>query len=240
MQVVLVGVGITMLAAVLGGMTGFGYSLIATPLLLMLGVPPATAVAVNLAIALATRVAVVARLWSVVQWRRAAPLALASLPGLVVGALLGGAVDRTAISVATGTLALVAAPLMILKRVRNGRRPVRHYALAGFAGGALGTTTSLNGVPVALVLSDDTGEQRSVIADLAVYFVLSNIAGLVVLGIRDGVVAEQLTLLAWWLPGALLANWVGTSWGSRIRPKLFRAVTCVLVMAAGVATLLTA
>lgn len=240
MSTVLVGAGIVVLAAVLGGMTGFGYNLIATPLMLVLGLTPATAVTVNLAIALATRVSVVVRLRSAVRWSRAIPLALGSVPGLVLGAVVGALVDPGGIRVVTGVLVLVVAPLMVLRRPTPGTRPAMQYAVAGCAGGALGTTTSLNGVPVALTLAADADEQRSFIADLAVYFVVSNLIGLVVLGIRDGVAVDDLRLLAWWLPGALLANWVGTAWGTRIRADVFRVVTCVLVMGAGVATLLSA
>lgn len=240
MSTVVAGVGIVILAAVLGGMTGFGYNLIATPLLMLLGVHPATAVAVNLAIALATRVAVMYRLWASIRWRRALPLAVGSFPGLVAGALIGGVVDPSGIRIVTGVLVLVVAPIMIFRRPEPGDRPVATYALAGFAGGALGTTTSLNGVPVALALSSDASGQRSFIADLAVYFVLSNAVGLVVLGLRDGVAMDDVWLLVWWLPGALLGNWIGTAWGTRIRAEIFRVVTCLLVMGAGLATLLSA
>ncbi|MBB3664209.1 hypothetical protein FB384_003113 [Prauserella sediminis] len=237
--VIVGGAGIVILAAVLGGMTGFGYNLIATPLILLLGFDPPTVVAVNLAIALATRVSVVARLWHSIRWRRAIPLAVASFPGLVVGALLGGLIDPSGIRLVTGVVVLVVAPVMVFRTPSPGERSRSRYALAGFAGGALGTTTSLNGVPVALTLAADTDGQRSFIADLAVYFVSSNVVGLVVLGVRDGAFLGDVGLLAWWLPGALVANWIGTAWGGRVRPDVFRIATFVLVMAAGVATLLS-
>src|SRR5690606_13472127 len=101
MSTVVAGVGIVILAAVLGGMTGFGYNLIATPLLMLLGVHPATAVAVSVAIALARRVAVMYRLWASIRWRRALPLAVGGFPGLVAGALIGGVVDPLGIRIVT-------------------------------------------------------------------------------------------------------------------------------------------
>lgn len=238
--VIVGGAGIVMLAALLGGVTGFGYNLIATPLILLLGFDPPTVVAVNLAIALATRVSVVVRLWHSIRWRRAIPLAVASFPGLVAGAILGSVIDPSGIRIVTGVIVLCVAPVMVFRTPAPGERSRSRYALAGLAGGALGTTTSLNGVPVALTLAADTDGQRSFIADLAVYFVSSNLVGLVVLGIRDGAVLGDVRLLAWWLPGALVANWVGTAWGGRVRPDVFRMATFVLVMCAGVATLLSA
>ncbi|WP_253859353.1 sulfite exporter TauE/SafE family protein [Prauserella alba] len=237
---VLGGLGIVAVAAFLGGMTGFGFNIVATPLLLVLGVAPATAVSVTLTIALVTRLQVVHRLRQFIRWPRALPLTLASLPGLLVGASVGGALDPEYLRIGTGAMVLIAAPIMLFTRPRaQGGSPVR-YAVSGFAGGALATTTSLNGIPPALGLSADAADQRSFIADLAVYFVLSNIAGLSILLVRDGVDPAHLGLLAWWLPCALTANWVGTRLAPRIAPAKFRLITCGLVVAAGVATLSSA
>ncbi|MEU5849436.1 sulfite exporter TauE/SafE family protein [Saccharopolyspora shandongensis] len=234
------GAGAIVLAAFLGGLTGFGFNLVATPLLLLLGMEPAAAVAINLTIALITRVVVAFRLRPFIRWRRALPLTAASIPGLVLGAVVGGMVDPSLLRIMTGILVLIVTPVLVLRRPTPGDKSPAKYALAGFSGGALATTTSLNGVPVALSLSAEAADQRSFIADLAVYFVLSNIVGLGVLLVRDGVDLSDVGLLAWWLPGAVLANWVGTAVAPRINPKVFRLITCGLVMAAGVATLVSA
>lgn len=234
------GIVAVLTAALLGGMTGFGFNLVATPLLLLLGVAPATAVTTNLAIALLTRVSVMIRLRRFVRWRRALPLTAASVPGLLAGAVIGGAIDPDWLRVVAGVAVLVVAPILVLRRPTGGDRTPARYALSGFTGGALATTTSLNGIPVALTLAADDADQRSFVADLAVYFVLSNVVALSVLMLRDGVSGSDLGLLAWWLPGALLANWVGTALGQRIAPERFRVITCGLAMAAGVATLISA
>lgn len=238
--VILGGLGIVTVAALLGGMTGFGFNIVATPLLLLLGVAPSTAVAVTLTIALVTRVQVVYRLRQFIRWPRALPLSAASLPGLVVGASIGAVLDPQHLRIGTGVLAMIAAPIMVLSRSRARRGSFARYAMSGFAGGALATTTSLNGIPPALGLSADAADQRSFIADLAVYFVLSNIVGLLILLVRDGVDPAHLELLGWWLPCALAANWAGTALVPRIDPARFRLITCGLVVAAGVVTLASA
>ncbi|MBQ0925529.1 sulfite exporter TauE/SafE family protein [Saccharopolyspora endophytica] len=238
--VILGGLGIVTVAALLGGMTGFGFNIVATPLLLVLGVAPSTAVAVTLTIALVTRIQVVYRLRQFIRWPRALPLSAASLPGLVVGASVGAVLDPQHLRIGTGVLAMIAAPIMLLSRPRARRGSLARYAVSGFAGGALATTTSLNGIPPALGLSADAADQRGFIADLAVYFVLSNVVGLSILLARDGVDPATLELLGWWLPCALAANWAGTALAPRIDPARFRLITCGLVVAAGVVTLTSA
>lgn len=239
-SVIVGGVAVVAIAALLGGMTGFGFNLVATPLLLALGVAPSTAVAVTLTISLVTRVQVVYRLRQFIRWPRALPLTAASLPGLAVGAGVGGALDPQHLRVGTGVLAMIAAPLMLLTRPSAERGSATRYVLSGFAGGALATTTALNGIPPALGLSADADDQRSFIADLAVYFVLSNFVGLSILLVRDGVNPVPLGLVAWWLPCALAANVAGTSLAPRINPARFRLITCGVVLAAGAATIASA
>ncbi|MFP5369334.1 MAG: sulfite exporter TauE/SafE family protein, partial [Actinomycetes bacterium] len=46
-------------------------------------------------------------------------------------------------------------------------------------------------------------------------------------------------LLAWWLPGALLGNTIGLTYGSRLPTDLFRRLTLFLVMITGLATVVT-
>src|SRR3954452_9870832 len=81
--------GIVVLAAsLLGGVTGFGFSLVCTPLLLLLGLELTDVVVINLAIGLLTRLATIARLHGSVHRSRAGYLVAGSVPGLLIGYLV--------------------------------------------------------------------------------------------------------------------------------------------------------
>src|SRR5690606_25349336 len=72
-------------ASVIGGATGFGTSLMATPFMLMVGIGLTETVVVNLVVALVTRVGVTYQLREHIDWRRVALLGGASLPGAWLG-----------------------------------------------------------------------------------------------------------------------------------------------------------
>src|SRR5215475_4325027 len=97
---VVLGAGAVLLAALLGGVTGFGTGLVLAPLLLLIGFPLAEVVAVNLTIALVTRVAVTYRLREHIDRRRVTLLILGSVPGIVLGRAVGHLIDATALKVA--------------------------------------------------------------------------------------------------------------------------------------------
>jgi uncharacterized protein len=230
------------LAAFLGGATGFGFALVATPLLLLIGFPLPFVVTANLSLALVTRVAIVVRFYEDVWPRRVAGLIAGAVPGLWIGAQVLTGVDESAIKLGAGVVVMVVALLLFRSLTAPPPEPVPGAPIAaGFAGGFLGSTTSLNGVAPVLLLARDKAEPRSFVADLAVYFVATNGIALLVL-LAEGALSRSALYPAFllWLPGSLLGNWLGTVVGPRLPEHAFRRITLLLVLVAGAVTAFTA
>ncbi len=235
--------GLTMfLTATLGGITGFGASLISTPTLLLLGLPLRSVVIVNLSIVLVTRAVTALRLREHVSLRRPALLVLGSIPGLYCGTLLLGWVDVIFLKRFAG-ITIVIATLIQMAAMRRPPPPRIPGApvIAGWLGGVLGATTSLNGIPPAILLARDRSAPRNFQADLAVYFACSNTIGLALLAARGSFVGHALIPVALvWMPGALVGNAIGTVLGGRLPDRFFLSVAFVLAGIAGAITALTA
>lgn len=235
--------GVVVLAAsFLGGVTGFGYSLVATPLLLLLGFPLPFVVTVNLALACVTRIPVAFRFRSDSKPGRATGLIAGSVPGLWLGAVVLTTVDESTIKLGAGLVVMVAAVLLWRAVSTPPPRPLPGAPIAaGFAGGFLGAATSLNGLAPVLLLARDKAAPRSVLADLALYFVASNAIGLAVL-LATGALESDALFPAFmlWLPGSLVGNWAGTVIGPRLPEAAFRRLTLAIVFSAGAVTALTA
>jgi uncharacterized membrane protein YfcA len=231
------------LASFLGGVTGFGYSLVATPLLLLDGYALPFVVTANLALASVTRLSVAVRFRRSAWPRRVAMLVGGAVPGLWLGTEVLRTVDETTIKIAAGLVTMVAAAL--LARSLNAPPPRRTIpgaaAVAGFLGGFLGASTSLNGVAPVLLLARDKASPRSFLADLAMYFVGANAIGLAILAARHTIRTDALSpAFLVWLPGSLLGNWLGTTLGPRLPERAFRRLTLAIVFVAGGVTALTA
>jgi uncharacterized membrane protein YfcA len=231
------------LASFLGGVTGFGYSLVATPLLLLDGYSLPFVVTANLALAFVTRLSVAYRFRHSAWPRRVAALVGGAVPGLWLGVLVLGAVDATTIKVAAGIVTMIAAAL--LARSVNAPPPRRTLpgapVLAGFFGGFLGASTSLNGVAPVLLLARDKASPRSFLADLAMYFVGANAIGLAILALEGTIRTDALSpAFLVWLPGSLLGNWLGATLGPRLPEVAFRRLTLAVIFVAGGVTALTA
>ena len=228
-------------SAFLAGTSGFGFGLVATPVLLLLGFSVPFVVTVNLLVVVATRVSVGIRLRRSLDHRRSALLVAAAVPGLYLGARVLDSVDQDELKVAAGLAVAALAAASLLVGSREARPAGRAVALAaGFAGGFLGTTTSLVGVVPALVFARARLAAATFFADMAVYQLAAAAIGLGLLAANGRVSGDAFLAFAIWLPGVLAGNLLGTTVGLRLPHRAFHAVTLGFACAAGILTAATA
>ena len=239
MTILLLGALAVWLAAFLGGVVGFAYGLVALPLLLLLGVPLPDVVVINLLVGLITRLVVVVRRHADIDRTRVGLLIAGSLPGILLGVVVRDLIDVRTIQIGAGVLTLVAVAALMHRQRSSpvGPQQVNNAAVvvtAGALGGFLGSTTSLNGVPPALLLTGSRATTRSLVADLAAYFVAGNVLTLLILLVGGHPPSAGIwPMLALWVPVSLVANFVGITLGPRLPQLLFRRLTLVVISISG-------
>lgn len=229
-------------ASVIGGATGFGTALIATPLMLTAGIGLAETVAVNLVVALVTRIGVTVQLRRHIDWRRVALLGAASVPGAWLGVQTVGLLPDQHLQPAAGAVTVLCGLAMALPTSQQSRPPsVPATATAGVIGGYLSTTTSLNGPPVVLLLGRAKLPPLGFIADLAGYFVVTSLVSLTLLWTGTGIDLPGLApMLAVCTVAGVAANQVGIAIARRLPTHVFRSAVIALVVVAGLLTIATA
>ena len=230
-------------ASLVGGATGFGTALVASPLMLLVGISVPEAVFVILAVGLVTRCAVMIRLRAHVGWQRVGLLALGSLPGAWAGAAVLQVVSVHYLKIAAGVLAVICGLSMLLVSNDAEPRSVSPAAAAatGAVGGFLSTTTALNGPPPALLLTRAGVPPLVFIADMAGYFTVVSAVSLIILGVRGQIPHSILwPALPIYLAAALLGTGAGLWIARRLPARAFRLAVIGLVVVAGALTALTA
>ncbi|WP_428565715.1 MAG: sulfite exporter TauE/SafE family protein [Solidesulfovibrio sp. DCME] len=229
------------LAAFLGGftqgLTGFGSTLLALPLLaLVMDLRLATPVCCLLAVTI--NVVLVSRLFGHIRWRALLLLFGASLPGVAVGARALGAVpgDWLKLAMAAVVLSFVA---LSLRPARVRGRPGRGLGLAaGFAAGCMGAAIGVNGPIVAMWVLRQGYDRDSVRATLTSFFLL---AGFGVVGAQSlvGLVTPEVLsdyLVA--LPALLGGIGLGMAGCGRLGEGRFTRVVLVVLALSGTSILL--
>lgn len=244
--VLVLGAFVVLSAAFLGGVVGFAYGLFALPLLLLLGVPLPEVVVINLVVGLTTRIMVVARRHSDINRTRVRQLIVGTIPGIALGMLLRDAINPDLIKVGAGVSTLVAVACLLIRQRHNPIGPETDaraalVVVAGGLGGFLGSTTSLNGIAPALLLTGSRASARTLVADLAAFFVLGNILTLgAILASGHWAPSDVWMPLTVWLPLGVLGNHAGVSLGPRLPMLFFRRLTYLVIVLSGLVSTLAA
>lgn len=226
------------LANAVGGLVGFASSLLLLPVLLLLDVPLWDAVSLNLVLAILTRLPSVIALRSHVDVQRTGTLLAGSIPGIGAGVLVGGLAPEKALEVAAGTLVLLSGLYLLWTRRSGLAAPgvsTGATLIAGASSGLLGVTTSLNGVPPAVLLSRSGAPVRTRLADLSVFFAVGNCFTLVAIAATQGLSTRQdSSVLAAWLVAGMLGNAFGLRLSHSLDERRFELLTIVLVLLSGI------
>lgn len=219
-------------AALISALTGFGYALLATPLLILL-LPPQVVVPVVLisSVLLTGLLGYEARAEMV--WGRIGRWLVGALPGLFVGGYVLWVVEADDMRLAIGGITLLGALATWWKPVRPWGRERPLAVLAGFFSGIMAGASGMSGPPVVLFGLNQNWDHRQLRATLIGYFIIVHLGAILVLqeyGMVDG---RTLELGARLLPGVFLGYVVGMKWRRRVDQRLFRNIALGLLCTMG-------
>jgi uncharacterized membrane protein YfcA len=228
-------VAVVGLAAVLQRLSGFGFALLATPLLAF-AMPVQDAVVVLALASLPTLALNWAELGRHADGRQILRLAGWAVPGMPLGLWVHHVVsDRVMRLVLAVTI--LAATLILVSGVRiRTHRIAAADAVAGFVSGLLNTSTGTNGPPLVLTLSGQDLPPDQMRATLAGTFGLSAVVA-IALFVADGLVDGRILLLAGCgLPLMLVGRRLGAVLAGRLGADQYRRLTYGLLVATAVSS----
>ncbi|MCC2607113.1 sulfite exporter TauE/SafE family protein [Planctobacterium marinum] len=191
------------LGCVVQAAIGFGMAIVAAPILVVMQpqwVPyilTVTALVVSASNAWQQR--------NAIQWRTMTAPFISRIPGTVLGTwlLIVMSVATLQITVATMVLLTVVVSLWLKPFPANAR----NLGIAGFVSGVAGTTTSIGGPPMALVMQH--GDARTIRANLSIFFVYSCVISLVGYQVTGLMTTTTWLISLTMVPFALLGFWTG-------------------------------
>jgi uncharacterized protein len=217
--------------------TGFGFALVLSPALFA-ATDPVEAVTALLVLGLALNLLVLFERGRPehVDWRALAPMLLAALPGLGLGAWALTQLSKEALQVAVGVAVIAAAGWQLRQGRRRPRVPAAAGWAAGFVSGALTTSISVSGPPIVLWLEARGVRPEEFRASLAASFLVLNLAGGAVLLGAEGTSALDVGLVAPLLALVAVGYLLGAILFRRLDRERFFALVLVLVACTGVAS----
>lgn len=224
---------IVVFATAVQGTVGFGFALVAAPVLAIIDTRFAPGPIVFAGLAVAAVFAFVER--TSLDLRAVRWVLIGRVPGTVLGGLAVAALPRSTISIGIG-LFVLAAVLLSAIGAHVEPTPARLFA-AGTVSGVMGTTASIGGPPVALMYQRSPGPQLR--ATLASYFVVGaamSLLGLVVAGEFGAAEARLGAVLA---PGVIAGAALSRRTAPFVDRTFLRPTVLAVAAVSAVALLLT-
>lgn len=219
-------------SALVAGLAGFGFALVLVPLLLLV-YEPAAVIPINAALSMFTTTTIAFEARRDVEFGAIGLLLPFSLAGLIAGTEVLRVVNPNYLQVAVGVVVVVSVLLMFggLRLPGSGSR--WGDGVAGSASGLLATTAGISGPPVMLLLASRGLSKHAFRANIALYFVFTSFASLVVLSLRGFMEPVYLLLAALLVPAAFAGKMAGAALLARFSERTFRGLTLALILATG-------
>jgi uncharacterized membrane protein YfcA len=219
---------IVLVAAVVQAATGFGFSLVAVPLLTLVAGPRLAIVASALPALLLASITLV-RDRGHVRWRTAGALLTTLVAGMPIGLLLLHVLSDRALSLFVAVAVVSCATLVWRNpRLPRGLAPI---VAAGLTAGVLSTAAGPNGPPLMAAMQTMRYGPRELRGTLAAVFSLGGVLGISGF-VLTGALTSQAALVGTVAgPAVLLGWWIGNHLFERIDMIRFRQAVLVILIA---------
>ncbi len=218
---------IVLMASALQSATGFGFSLLALPLLLLVH-PSLVAVEINLIVSVVLCLVLVRTVHSQCDYRLVVRLMASSVLGAPLGLALLLYVDERLFRIGIGVLILIFMGLLWW-RLRFQRTPLRD-SLAGLLAGVFTSAVGMGGIPLLVYFAGARTPKAVVRATAIVFFLFIYTLALIL-----QVMAASTGASVWWLslllvPAALVGSRAGQWLYARISQRTFTLIIWLILI----------
>jgi len=226
------------LAAFLQGLSGFGFSVIAVPLITLV-LNPRTAVPILILYSLIINLIVLYYSRDSLELKKIWLILLSAIVALPIGAKALIILPANSIKLFIGIFILVFVLLLIRGfRFKSGRKIITRI-LVGLLSGLLSGSISTSGPPVIMYFTGQNISKQSFRSNLAAYFLILNIITIPVYLANGLFNQEVLGHTIRYLPAMLAGVLIGNILAGKLRDGLFKKLTVYLLLIMGIISILT-
>lgn len=217
---------IVALGATTQRVTGMGFALVASPLLVLL-LGGGVAIPLVQVLSLVTATMVLAQTWRDVEIKKAVLLFIPALVGIVPGVWLANRVSDAWLQIIIGAVVIIALVALIASERARIFKGTPGAIGAGFLSGFMNVTAGVGGPPVVLYSLSTEWQHAKYVATIQLYFMGLNIASLIGRGWPEVGWPQLLIATACVIAGSIIGNRLTTKVSAELARKLVITVALV-------------
>jgi len=226
---------VLLVAACLQGFTGFGYSLLSLPLLVLF-MPVRTAVPLLCVTSIFLNLIIFLEARKFLDIKRIIPLIIAGVVSLPAGVWLLGHGSEALLRTVVGVLVTLSAAIYLTGfriRIRNEKLA---FIPVGIISGVMNGVTGFSGPPVILFLTNQAVSKQAFRANISAYFLVLNIAAVPVF-IAGGMLTGDVAIgILYRFPVVIAGVLAGVKLAGSVSEKRFLRLSLILLGVLGLVT----
>lgn len=230
---------IIMFSSMIQGITSFGFSLLAVPLLSMI-LPLKVVVPMLVIFSLGMNIVIFTKVKGHINKIHISLLVVFGLVSIPIGINVLQDFNESIIKLIVGIVILISAISMNFGLKVKFKNQNIAYAITGFLSGILNGSSSLSGPPVILLLSNEGASKENFRKTLSTYFLILNFFTIPIFIMEKMVTSEILLTTIKLSPALLIGVFSGVIFGNRLPDAIFRRVTLMLIFIMGILTVFSA
>ncbi|MTI46734.1 sulfite exporter TauE/SafE family protein [Sporosalibacterium faouarense] len=235
---IIIGLIIIFLAGMIQGITSFGFSLLAVPLL-GLFLPLQIVVPMLVIYSLFLNSIILFNVKNHVNLRKIAILVIAGIIGTPLGTYLLKALDENILKVSVGIIVTLSAVAFLRGFKIHVKNEKLSFIPVGFISGLLNGSVSLSGPPIILFLTNQGVEKQTFRANLTSYFWVLNLITIPTYIVSDLITKDVITYTSYLFPALIIGVLSGIKIGNKVDEGLFKKMTLVLIVFMGVLSIIS-
>ena len=224
--------GICFFAATISALTGFGYSLLATPCVSLI-MAPRLAVPLVLFSSLVLLLMLTLDAWRKMDFVRIGRWLIGAVPAIWIGGYTLSIFTDVGMRSLIGCATLFGAAAIWCRPGKPFQNERPWAILSGVFSGLMAGASSMSGPPVVLFGIKQQWDHKTLRASLVGYFFIVHLLALLVLGKLGVTDVHHIVQGLWMLPGLVIGFFIGMKFRKRIDNQLFRSIALVLLCLTG-------
>jgi len=234
----IIGSLIFVISAMLQGFTGFGFSILAVPLITLF-ISPKIAVPILVMFSIIINVVVFSSSRKEFNIKRIWLLLVFGIIGMPLGTYFLVVLNDNIIKLFIGIFIALFGLLLLLGFRKEFKREKLSMIPIGFVSGILGGSVSMSGPPIILFLSNQGVNRQTFRANLAVYFFILNMFTIPVYVFNGLITKQVINYSVTFMPGLIIGVIIGNFLSHKIKENHFRKLTLILLIIMGVLSIIS-
>ena len=226
-------------SSLIQGMTSFGFSLVALPLLaIFLGLD--IVVPILVALSLVLNLTIIFKLTGTIDIRKIFILLVAGIIFTQFGVKILVYTDENILKLFVGILLVISSFILYKGYKINMKQKKLSYLIAGISSGLLNGSLSFGGPPIVVMLAAENEGRDNFRKNLTFYFLCLNIFTVPSFFFNNLLGKTHLTFLIMGIVATILGSFIGVAIGNKTGEKNFRKLTLGLIGLMGIITIVGA